>query len=190
VIWADILDSPVVRFLETLSMEPYPHEKQTGKLKDDVSEHRYGAPGLVPAGTDAAKHERLLHYRGDSACDALRRAAEVERDPFDDVILQYVDPRTGRPLLPCIACYLQMIRPGTETRAHRHNSSAVYFVVRGSGVSNVDGIDYQWAKGDVLVIAPSAVHKHRNAGTEPAVLFSAQDDPLLKSLGFYREEAV
>ena len=28
VMWMDILDSPVVRFLETLNMEPYPHEKQ------------------------------------------------------------------------------------------------------------------------------------------------------------------
>ena len=35
--WMDILDSPIVRFLETLSMEPYPQEKQAGAIKTGVS---------------------------------------------------------------------------------------------------------------------------------------------------------
>ena len=47
VMWMDILDSPVVRFLETLNMEPYPHEKQIEGIKKDVSERRYFAAGLV-----------------------------------------------------------------------------------------------------------------------------------------------
>ena len=82
-----------------------------------------------------------------------------------------------------------MIRPGVETRAHRHSSSAVYFVREGSGTTEINGTSYQWSKGDVLVIAPSAVHKHSNASREPAVLFVVQDSPMLKALGFYREEA-
>ena len=190
VMWMDILDSPVVRFLETLSMEPYPHEKQVEGIKNEVSERRYSAAGLLPAGHDAEKQERMLVYRWDNAREALLRLAEVESDPFDDVILEYVEPRTGNSVLPCIATYLQMIRPGVETRAHRHNSSAIYFVVEGSGTSQVNGTEYSWSKGDVLVIAPSAVHKHANRTGEPAILFSAQDVPLLKNLGFYQEEAL
>jgi gentisate 1,2-dioxygenase len=190
VMWIDILDSPVVRFLETLNMEPYPHEKQIDGINKEMSERRYLAPGLVPAGHDAEKKERLLVYRWEKAHEALRRLAEVESDPFDDVILQYVEPRTGDSVFTCIAAYLQMIRPGVETRAHRHNSSGVYFVLQGSGTSQVNGTEYHWSKGDILVIAPSAVHQHANASGEPAILFSVQDVPLLKTLGFYREEAV
>ncbi len=190
VMWMDILDSPVVRFLETLNMEPYPHEKQIEGLKKDVSERRYSAAGLLPAGHDAEKQERMLVYRWDNAREALLRLAEVERDPFDDVILEYVEPRTGNSVLPCIGTYLQMIRPGVETRAHRHNSSAIYFAWEGSGTTYVNGTEYRWSKGDVLVIAPSAVHKHANRSGEPAILFSAQDVPLLKNLGFYKEEAL
>jgi len=52
----------------------------------------------------------------------------------------------------------------------------------------VDGTIYHWSKGDVLVIAPSAAHKHSNSSREPSILFSVQDVPLLKTLGFYREE--
>jgi gentisate 1,2-dioxygenase len=54
----------------------------------------------------------------------------------------------------------------------------------------VNGTEYRWSKGDILVIAPSAVHKHTNPNGEPAILFSVQDVPLLKTLGFYREEAL
>jgi gentisate 1,2-dioxygenase len=190
VMWIDILDSPVVRYLETLGMEPYPHERQTEGLQNGISERRYSAPGLVPAGHDAKNTERLLHYRWEKAHEALLRLAEVENDPFDDVILQYVEPRTGSSLFPCLAFYLQMIRPGIKTQAHRHNSSAVYFVLQGSGRSEVDGTAYDWTKGDVLVIAPSVSHRHSCTGSEPAIFFSVQDTPLLKSLGFYREESV
>ena len=171
-------------------MEPYPHEKQMDGITNNRSEQRYCAPGLLPAGHDAEKQERLLVYRWERAHEALLRLAEGERDPFDDVILEYVDPRTGGSVFPCIAAYLQMIRPGVETRAHRHNSSAIYIVVQGSGTTHMDGTQYHWSKGDVLVIAPSAVHKHVNASSEPAIFFSVQDVPLLKTLGFYREEAI
>jgi gentisate 1,2-dioxygenase len=190
VMWMDILDSPVVRYLETLNVEPFSEEKQSNSGRNEVSERRYFAPGLVPGGHDAQKQERLLTYRWEKAHEALLRLAEVESDPFDDVILQYVEPRTGSSVLPCIGAYLQMIRPGIETRAHRHNSSAVYFVQQGSGRTEIDGTSYSWSKGDVLVIAPSAAHKHANSGREPAILFYVTDVPLLKALGFYQEEAV
>jgi gentisate 1,2-dioxygenase len=190
VMWIDILDSPVVRFLEMLSMESYPHEKQMDGTRKEVSERVYSEPGIVPAGLDASKQERMLTYRWDKAHGGLLRLAEVQSDPFDDVILQYVEPRTGGSIFPCIGAYLQMIRPGIETRAHRQNSSAVYFVVQGSGTSQVNEKTYHWSKGDILVVAPSTVHKHSNPGSEPAILFSVQDVPMLKTLGFYHEEAV
>ena len=72
---------------------------------------------------------------------------------------------------PAIRCfpraYLQMIRPGVETSAHRHNSCAVYFVWQGAGTSYVNGTEYSVPKGDVLVIAPSARSQTRQSN-EPA----------------------
>jgi gentisate 1,2-dioxygenase len=190
VMWMDILDSPVVRFLEGLKTEPYPHEKQTAGAQNELSERFYFSPGLVPARDGNGKPEQLLAFRWRKAREALDRLAEVESNPFDDVMLEYVQPRTGASVFPCIGAYLQMIRPGIETKAHRHSSSAVYFVREGTGTTEVNGTTYEWAKGDVLIIAPSAVHKHTNKGRESAVLFTVQDSPMLKALGFYREESV
>ena len=116
------------------------------------------------------------------------RRAEQAPDPFDDVLLEYVDPTTGGSLRPTVACYLQLLRPGIRTRAHRETSCAVYRVVRGRGTTTVDDQTFEWEPGDFFVIPPRARHAHANLGTEPAVLFTAQDVPLLKLLRLYRME--
>ena len=166
VMWLDGLDSPVVRYLENLWMEPYPDEQQpTGGVT-----------------------ERTLHFRWDESHAALLRAADREASPFDDVIVEYRDPRSGRSLLPTVGCYLQMIRPGVHTQAHRETSSAVYFVVGGAGATVVDGTRLEWSDGDFFAIPPRARHEFHNSGAEPALLFSLQDVPLLTALGQYRVE--
>ncbi len=168
VIWLDGLDSPVVRYLENLLMERYPEERQTAR-----------------AGLGADRH---IYYRWQPMYAALLKLAEREASPFDDVMMEYVDPRTGGSVLPTLGCYLQMIRPGVRTRAHRQSTSAVYYVVQGAGCSTIDGVRYQWGQGDCFAIPPLASHAHTNDGAGPAILFSLQDIPLLKGLGLYREE--
>ena len=166
VYWMDILDWQIVRFLENLTFEPYPDEQQ---------------PALRGPGSD-------IYFPWAEAHAALRRRAEQEPDPFDDVLLEYVDPRSGAALRPTVACYLQLLRPGVRTRAHRETSCAVYRVVEGRGVTTVDDQTFEWEPGDFFVVPPRARHAHANVGTEPAVLFTAQDVPLLKLLRLYRME--
>ncbi len=169
VIWTDGLDSPVVRYLENLHMEPFEGETQPV---------RRGPP---------ARH---LCYRWETAYAELVRRSAAEPDPFDDVVMEYVDPETGRSVVPALGCYLQMVRPGVRTRAHRETSSAICHVVAGSGYTEIDGVRHDWREGDFLAIPPRAAHAHGNGGSAPAILFSFQDVPLLKTLGFYRVEPV
>ena len=49
VIWLDGLDSPIVRYLEALSMEAHPEQRQTTGLLAGLSECRFGTAGLRPA---------------------------------------------------------------------------------------------------------------------------------------------
>jgi gentisate 1,2-dioxygenase len=168
VMWADALDSPVVRYLEMLAMEPRADAAETTT-----------SPVLKPV--------RTRHYRWhDAHCALLRQASEpVSR--FDDVIVEYRDPVSGRSVLPTIGCYLQMLRPGAVTETHRHTSSSVHHVVSGSGSTTIDGDRYDWNEGDFFVVPPMAAHSFRHRGAEPAILFSMQDVPLLKALGLYYE---
>lgn len=166
VIWMDILDWQVVRFLENLTYEAYPEDRQTG----------IGNPG------------RDLFHPWSEAYAALLRLAERESDPFDDVMLQYTDPVSGGSLRPTVGCYLQLLRSGTQTRAHSETSCAVYHVISGNGFTTVDDDRLEWESGDFFVVPPMVRHAHGNTGSEPALLFSAQDRPLLEAVGLYRAE--
>jgi gentisate 1,2-dioxygenase len=189
VIWFDGLDSPLVRYLEVLTQERHPEERQPVGQVSGLSERWFGAAGLRPVGASAsARPDRLIHYRWQTAYAALLQLAQLEASPFDDVMMEYVDPANGRSVLPTIACYIQMIRPGVHTRAHRQTSSAIYHVVRGAGWTMIDGLRHEWEEGDFFVVPPSARHEHANDRTDPALLFSLQDVPLLAALGLYREE--
>jgi gentisate 1,2-dioxygenase len=132
----------------------------------------------------------LLNYKWDRTEEALRRLASVsaaDASPFDDVAMEYINPHTGGPLMPTIACWIQLLRPGIRTMAHRHTGSAVYFVFEGRGSSVIDGQRFEWGKGDLFVVPTWAWHEHASADGE-AILFSVQDTPIIRALGLYREE--
>jgi len=115
--------------------------------------------------------------------------AAVAASPYDDVALEYTDPRTGGHVLPALACSIQLLRPGVRTRAHRHTSSAVYQVFRGRGYSVVNGQRLDWEQGDFLALPTWAWHEHANTGDDEAILFSISDLPAMEALDLYREEA-
>jgi gentisate 1,2-dioxygenase len=170
-VWLDVLDISLVRSLEAVFFEPYPHARQ-----QTVAVAGPGSP---------------LVYEKSWAERALRERAAMEADPFDGVVLEYTNRQTGGPALTTIGTVLQMLRPGVRCRAHRHTGSAVYYVVRGNGTTIVDGERFDWGPGDFIAVPPWAVHEHANRSAErEAVLFGVNDFPALKALGLWREEEV
>src|SRR5262245_51340194 len=155
-IWLDGLDAPILRYLEILNLEP---------------------PEASAAASRAARRvPRTVHYRWDDAHRRLLKQADTAANPFDDVIVEYHDPVNGESLLPTIGCYLQLIRAGVETRAHSQTSTAIYQVVRGSGVTTISGAQLEWDAGDFFVVPPNLPHAHAQRGSEPAVLFSMRSE--------------
>lgn len=113
---------------------------------------------------------------------------EAEGDPYDGLQLTFTHPLNGGPTLPTFACELQLLAPHLKTRAHRHLSTAIYHVFRGTGATVVDGERLEWTQGDIFLIPPWAGHAHENLGDADAILFSMDDWPAARSLGLYREE--
>ncbi|MEK7215949.1 MAG: cupin domain-containing protein [Chloroflexota bacterium] len=190
-IWLDGLDTPLVGMLEAEFYEEYPENAQPVGEARDTGLTKFGGRGLVPRWEEhRTSHSPLLHYPWDDARATLQRlASTAQASATDGVILEYVNPVTGGPVMPTIACHVQMLRPGEHTAAHRHVSSTIYHVVEGSGTSVVNGKRLEWGEKDVFCVPMWASHEHLNTTKQPSLLFSFTDTPLFQRLDLYREEA-
>ena len=187
-IWLDGLDVPLVRYLKANFYEQFGEDQQpvTG-VGDSV--RKYASGTLRPTwGESEAPYSPLWHYKWDRTYEALTSLAELGSDPFDDVSMEFSDPVTGGPVLRTMTCRIQLIRPGVRTKAHRHTSSSVYQVYRGSGHSVIDGQRFDWTEGDLFVVPSWAWHEHASGPDQESILFSIQDIPIMKSMALYREE--
>jgi len=190
-IWLDVLDISLVRSLHATFFEGTDAPRQSVNRISDRSFREFGSGLLRPV------HERrsggpspVLAYKWARAEDALSQAVGLDPDPFDDTLLEYQNPLTGGPALPTIGTAIQKLRPGAKCKLHRHTGSVVYYVVRGEGITEIDGQRFAWSKGDFLALPPWAMHAHQNSSEKTdAILFQVNDIPVLKSLGLYREEA-
>jgi gentisate 1,2-dioxygenase len=183
IIWLDGLDIPLVQSLHQLLFEPHPEYAQ---LITETSEEVALAQ---PIGTSAAE---FFHYKWSDTYRSLSALVEAANpDRFDGYFFEYRNPATGGSTMPTIQCALSLFRPGQETEAHRHTSTVIYHAFRGSGSSFVGDERFDWEAGDSFVVPLWYPHRHVNrAASEEAILFSMSDQPVLKSLGLYREEPV
>jgi gentisate 1,2-dioxygenase len=151
---------------------------------------KYGVGTLRPAWEPvAAPYPPMSTYKWADTERALTSLARVDADPFDDVVMEYVNPQTGGAVMRSFTCRIQLLRPGIHTRAHRHTGSAVYLAFEGHGETVIDGVRFEWRPGDMFVIPSWAAHEHINHDADArAILFSVHDTPLLRALDKYREE--
>jgi gentisate 1,2-dioxygenase len=192
-IWLDGLDIPLVRALNAIFFQPYAEPKQPLAEWSEHSFRQYGFGTLRPLrpSQPAWNASPTLVYPWQRTLEALEALSGTQVDPFDDVALEYQNPLTGGPAMPTIGLAMQMLRPGVETRPHRHTSSSVHHVVRGEGATIIAGQRFDWSERDFFVVPPWAWHAHVNASAhEPAIVFQFNDVPLMQALGLYREEDV
>lgn len=189
-VWFDALDIPLVKMLDASFFEGYGADAFRDNKPDEASVNSYGRAGVMPtwnrAQTDATP---LLKYAWSDAHAALISLPDENASPFDDMILEYVNPLNGGPIMPTLTCHLQRLRPGCRTLSHRHTSSTVYVAAEGAGTITAGDKTFEWTPGDVISLPSWCWHAHANRSkTEDAILFSVSDAPTLKALGLYREE--
>jgi gentisate 1,2-dioxygenase len=190
-LWMDSLDVPLIRTLRANLYEEHPGEFQEITKPTDSSLSRYGGGQMRPVWENwAAPVSPLLSYPWTRSEQALRHLAQRgEASPYDDIAFEFTNPATGRSVLPTLACWLQLLRPGIRTKAHRHSSVAVYQVFRGRGATIVDGVQLDWEQGDFFALPPYAWHEHMNGSpSEAAILFSTNDIPFRQGINLYFED--
>jgi gentisate 1,2-dioxygenase len=191
-IWQDGLDIPLVNALEANFYAVHPDLKQKVSYAVDDATLSWGAPGLQPSMHAWQKpYSPLLKYEWAPTYEALSKFARAtDGSPFDGVLMNYVNPQTGGPVMQTIGASMQMLRPGEKTLAHRHTGSFIYQVAKGEGYSIIGGKRFDWKRHDIFCVPAWVFHEHGNASaTEDACLFCFNDLPVMRALGLYREEA-
>jgi gentisate 1,2-dioxygenase len=166
-IWLDGLDTPLVRMLEAGFYEEYHRERQ---------------------GFGAARNASPWHYPFSEMRAALQRQPADSGDAAGGITLEYTNWVTGGSVMPTIACYMQLLRPGETTQASRRVCCTNCHVVEGAGYSIVGGRRLDWEDKDVFTVPTWTFAEHVNTGDRPAFLFSFSDAPVMKALSLYREE--
>jgi gentisate 1,2-dioxygenase len=191
-IWLDVLDISLMRAMHATRFESYSTEIQAVAEIPDQTLRMYGSGLMRPPHMGYPPRDNpLLVYPWTMAEPALRQAAGLVPDPFDDVVLEYQNPLNGGPAMRTMGMRLQKLRPGAHGKARRHTGSKLYYVVSGAGTTIIEGRIYDWSTGDFLTIAPWAWHEHLNrSATTDAVLFQVNDFPAMDALGYYQEEAL
>lgn len=188
VIWLDAIDTPFVKSVNALFYEPYPDDAEpiVGR-EGGALNHRVG--WVRPAWEPTPQGGLPIVYRWSETERTLNALAGTAGSPYDGILLRYVNPVTGGPALPTFSCSIQMLRPGEQTRAHRHTHGAVYHVLRGKGSTEAGGVTLDWETGDSFVVPNWCWHAHRNQqATKDALLFVVDDEPILQAVRLNREE--
>lgn len=112
--------------------------------------------------------------------DVYPKLMELSQDPLkraDRRFVSLVNTDTGESLgaLPTIFIGIQIINPGEHIEPHRHNSFAIYHILRGVGYSVVNDMHIDWEPGDTFVCSPWAYHEHFNTGTQEVIMYVIQD---------------
>ncbi|MBN9063620.1 MAG: NADPH dehydrogenase [Rhizobiales bacterium 65-9] len=191
-LWQDGLDIPLVNTLEANFYAVHEDMQQSVGYPVDDATGTWGNPGLRPYGAQWDKpYSPLLKYEWAPTYESLQRYAKVtDGSAYDGVLMNYVNPATGGPVMQTIGASMQMLRPGERTKAHRHTGSFIYQAAKGKGYSIINGKRFNWQERDIFCVPAWAWHEHANASErEDAVLFCFNDMPVMNALGLYREEA-
>jgi 1-hydroxy-2-naphthoate dioxygenase len=187
-IWLDVLDVPLVAgslnqlFFEPLGETVQPQRSHAGEY---VSER---AKLLRPAWERRPVQNFPFRYAWRDVEPLLDAYASAGKsDPYDGILLEYVNPMTGGFTLPTLGCALQLLLPGFETRRQQTTASVVYHVIRGKGATIVGDRTLEWGTRDSFVVPNWAEHSHVNRSADAdALLFRVSDEPVLSALGLSR----
>jgi gentisate 1,2-dioxygenase len=198
VIYWNVLDVPLVESLDNIFYD-FAYNKegdvaanvQTIRKPLNYSDDCYCAPGVLPNFVQRRNkpYSCKLVYKWEQTRTLLDRLSKHKGDPYDAIMVEYVNPETGQSVLPTMSFHMQLLRPGEQTLHHRQSSSAVYCVIEGEGYTEIDGVRFEWAKNDFFAVPQWMWHNHVNRHADrEAVLFSVSDRAAIERLGLYREQ--
>ncbi|WP_426957363.1 gentisate 1,2-dioxygenase [Muricoccus radiodurans] len=186
-IWLDVLDIPVVGFVDAGFSEHHNDQQQSIARPEDDALWRFGT-GLLPIEAERpyGATSPVFNYPWSRTRPALAAAAAGGVDPHWGVTLRHGNPLDGGWAMPTIATWMTHLPAGTETRPIRSTDATVLAVAEGRGRVTVGDTRLEFGPRDVLVL-PNWTWRRFEA-TEDLFLFCASDRVVQEKLGLWRHE--
>ena len=126
VIWIDMLDWPLMEFLDAAWVDhDMPGAQGNAKVQavtksDGRSRRLYGHGGIKPGFVDhqigvGRSPAPLIHYRGAEVLETLHGLRKEKGDAHEGIKISFVNPVTGEPVFKTLNYSAQLLRPGEET---------------------------------------------------------------------------
>ncbi len=154
--WIDGLDVPLVSALQIPTWEPHPNRYEEVKAVVEETPMRF------------------------SHATIQRRLDQASPDPegyFGKRI------RLEAPTMPTLGLTVARLEAGQKTRRWRTNANTSFCIMRGRGVSFIDGEKIEWGFGDIFIAPTWRWIEHQIE--EDAQIFSMSDEPLLRWAHYY-----
>jgi gentisate 1,2-dioxygenase len=183
VVWLDVLDLPLVYYMET----SYAIEGQRQTVKQGRGDQVYARGGMMPTQVFQRSDKRypMLRYPWAEARAALLALASDQPD-LDAVQITYVNPETGEDVQNILGFYALMLRPGQTLQLPARSPACVFHLIEGGMDVQVPNKHFALQEADTCC-APGytpVTLKNRSAD-RPSFVFIADESPLHRKLGVY-----
>ncbi|WP_069865719.1 cupin domain-containing protein [Pseudomonas citronellolis] len=183
VIWLDILDLPIIYYMEA----SYHTEGKAQPVTSEAAERVYQRGGVVPA----PAFERIddpfpmLRYPWVDVRKALLALAEAQPE-VKAVQVSYINPETGGDCEKVLGFSALMLRPGECLELPTRSTAMIFHQIEGSADISLKDHTFTLANADTCCVPGYVPVMLKNRSVEePAFLFIADDAPLQKKLGVY-----
>lgn len=185
VVWLDVLDLPLVHYLE--ASYHVDGERQAVKPGHGDRVHAHG--GILPTPFFERRQTAypMLRYPWTQTRAALEALAAAE-PALDAVQVSYVNPQTGADAQNILGYYALMLRPGQTLRLPARSPATVCHLIEGGAEASIGEQRFILSEADTCC-APgftSFVLANRSTHT-PAFFFMADEAPLHRKLGIYEQ---
>jgi gentisate 1,2-dioxygenase len=183
VVWLDVLDLPLVHYMEASYHVDGPRQVLQPGRGDAV----YARGGVVPTSMfeRTGKPYPVLRYPWVEVRAALVALA-ADRPDRDAVQVTYVNPETGTDAENILGFYALMLRPGQALTLPVRSPAMVFHVIEGGAQVQVADQSVTLTEADTCC-APgyTAVRLTNRQAAAPSFIFIADETPLHKKLGVF-----
>ena len=183
VIWLDVLDLPIVYYLEA----SYHINGSRQAVKPGRGDRAYTHGGLLPTPVfgRSGKAYPMLRYPWEQARAALLQLAD-DRPELEAVQITYTNPETGGDAENILGFYALMLRPGQTLQLPARSPATVFHAIEGGACVQVEEQRFRLVVADTCC-APgyTAATLSNTSASAPALLFIADEAPLHRKLGLY-----